>query len=144
MKVILRPFIIDSDAGAIMKSWPSGAYFSSVVPIKENKKKWHKNYYDYVLKHLNLGNITIACLQEDTNTIVGYCVMYLNQLEWISVKKEYRNNGIARMLLNNKNIQTINTTNLTKIGAAILKNHPEFLNKEKQDGQTKERRTNNE
>ena len=54
-------------------------------------------------------------------------------LEWISVKEDYRKQGIATLLLKDKLLKGFNESNLTKIGNGILEKYKQKT-KENQNG----------
>jgi ribosomal protein S18 acetylase RimI-like enzyme len=123
LRVILRHFDPDTDQGAIYATWRNSLFYSS-----DRKKKfaagsaadgWFKRQTALIRDTLRGAKVKIACLEYDPLTIIGYSVATGSHLDFIYVKIEYRNQGIAKLLMP-KNIETV-TPDLTEIGAAIAK-----------------------
>ncbi len=120
--ILLRQFIPEQDTGIIMSTWPKGFYYSGInIKPKSQKKLWFSEYYDYVKRMLKDGQVSIACMTDDADTILGYAVMNGSTLEWIYVKEAFRKQGIANLMLKGKKIESV--SNLTKIGKSIAEAH---------------------
>lgn len=65
--------------------------------------------------------VKVACLVEDRDVLIGYSVYAGDRLDWLFVKKNWRNIGVARSLVP-ENINVI--THLTAVGKTILRKHP--------------------
>lgn len=126
MNVIVRKLNSLTDLGAIYSSWANGAFYSATVPITKAKKEWFEEYHAYVKEQVKHARVLIACLNDDHDTIIGFSVVNGTTLEWISIKWEYREQGIAKLLLKNQHITKVNKNNLTKVGQAVLNKHPEL------------------
>ena len=124
-KVILRPFQLLLDAGLIYSSYPKGVYHGSYEPITQDKSEWFKAFYATVKRQLetleNRHNITIACMEDDPNAILGYIIVENDVLQFLYVKELIRNQGIATLLAKQYKIKDV--ANLTKVGHAILSKH---------------------
>ena len=131
-KVILRQFDPATDSGFIYSSFPKGVYHGSVEKIATPKDEWFGSFYNYLKEQLALATVSIACMQDDPDTILGYSILAGDTLQFVYVKAPYRNQGIATLLTKNK-FKDINVKNLTKVGAAILAKH-----QGKEDGKTNE------
>lgn len=66
--------------------------------------------------------VTVSCLKDDPEVVLGYSVHTSDKLHWIFVKKAWRSIGIAKSLIP-ANIKTV--THLTTVGKSILKKYPE-------------------
>lgn len=66
--------------------------------------------------------VTVSCLRDDPEVVLGYSVHATGRLHWIFVKKAWRSIGIAKSLIPD-NIKTV--THLTTVGKSILKKYPE-------------------
>lgn len=97
--VVVRPFVPETDTGIILGTWPKGKYFSDPENLKVNKKSWFAGFYNHVISALKKSTIRIAVLADDPNFIIGYSVISSGRLEWAYVKKIYRKQGIARLLI---------------------------------------------
>lgn len=129
-RVIIRAFNRSIDESFIFSSWQKNVYYSKVRSgIDVHKEEFFRQYNEYITEQLAQSQVTIACLDGDPDTILGYSVIDKGVLEWIYVKVDFRNHGIASLLLKNKHIHDINTDNLTKIGTAILNEHPNLYKK---------------
>lgn len=128
-KVIIRPFNEINDAGFLFSSWPKGVYHASANNIAVHKEEFFRIFYDYVKQMIHSADISIACMSDDHHTILGYSVIYEDELQWIYVKELFRRHGIATLLLKNQVLDGFNEDNLTKAGLAILRKHPELDNK---------------
>lgn len=132
-KVIVRPFNESQDAGFLFSSWPKGVYHSSAHHIELHKEEFFRIFYDYVKEMIASADISIACMSDDHDTIIGYSVIYECELQWIYVKELFRRHGIATLLVKNQIIDGFNEQNLTKAGLAIIRKHPELNQKEKEE-----------
>ena len=70
-KVIVREFNPETDSAAIFSSWPNGVYYSSLTDINEPKKEWYAKFFTYVKNQLAYSQVSIACMNDDPNTILG-------------------------------------------------------------------------
>jgi hypothetical protein len=123
-RVILRKFNPETDSGLIYSSWPKGVWHSPNGPINQVKTQWFTKFYQHVKHCLETGSVYIACMEDNPDFLLGYSVITGPLLEFVYVKKDFRNQGIATLLVKNKNVSKVK--NLTKIGAAILAKHPEL------------------
>jgi len=132
--VIIRPFNPNSDSGFIYSSYPKGAYYGahdtseSVPPLKDRdnakiKAQWFKAFYQQVQQQLISSTVLIACISDEPNTVLGYAILSGTTLEWVYVKELFRNQGIAKLLVKNQQVETYR--NITKVGFAILSKHKE-------------------
>jgi len=123
MQVTLRKFNPITDAGLIYSSYPKGVYYGAHDPINPKddhdiKSKWFKSFYVEMQDQIANSTIHIACMAENTNTILGYAIITGTTLNFVYVKELFRNQGIAKLLLKNQDIQVYK--NVTKIGQSIL------------------------
>lgn len=132
-KVILRPFIPDSDTGFILDTFPKSVYYGKKLVTTKSKKEWFEDFHVYTLALLDISKIYVACSSEDLNHILGYSIVHqmpaADRLEFVFVKPHVRKQSIGSMLIFRK-YTVINHNNLTKLGLAILKKHPELLGDE--------------
>lgn len=121
MKVVLRDFSKECDAGFILDSYPKGIYYGVVGLKKLHKKKnWMQAFYQKALSQLDQATIQIACLEEDPTYIVGYSIVENSQLEWVFVRPTFRQQGISKLLTKGK-YSSINKDNLTPLGKEAFK-----------------------
>lgn len=132
-KIIVRDFNPTSDSGFIYSSFPKGVYHANLNPIKTNKSQWFQAFHANMNENLNKQIISIACMNDSPDTILGYLIINGECLEWIYVKELFRKQGIATLLLKNKKLKTINKDNLTKVGSIIMENHKDLITKKEDE-----------
>jgi len=118
MQVVIRPFNASLDTGLIYSSYPKGVYYGSFTPIDTPKDKWFKAFYIEMQDQLKTSTVSIACMSDNEDVIIGYSIVTGTCLEFVYVKEQFRNQGIARLLLKNHPIEQYK--NVTKVGHAIL------------------------
>ncbi len=65
--------------------------------------------------------VKVAHLRDDPDVILGYAVYKNNRLDWVHVKKSWRNIGLANDLLP-KDFSTV--SHISTVGLAILRKTP--------------------
>lgn len=107
----------EEDKDFISKTWLPGLYYGNDWYNKIDKEVYFSTYPKVVKHFLDISKIRVACLPEDFDVILGYCVYQDNKLHYLYVKNAWRKLGVAKSLIP----QGINTcTHLTKIGANLL------------------------
>lgn len=97
----LRPFFYDNDyIGEIDRE----TYFEKYSKVIE-----------FILKDSET-QVTIACLKDDEEIILGYSVSKRNMLHWVYVKKAWRELGIGKSLVPRG---TDTVTHLTELGRMV-------------------------
>lgn len=113
----------DGDTNFIFSTWLRGLRYGNdwfgLIEASAYYEHCHK-IIEKVLKD-PATTVKVACLKEDPSVVLGYSVYRSESLIWVQVKAAWRNIGIAKSLVP-ENINTV--INITKIGAAILKNRP--------------------
>lgn len=109
------------DRRFVFTTWKNGIWFSE--PRDE------RNYDEFnslksreinrILKRSN-AKVTIACISDNLDQIIGYSVATGTHLHWIYVKEDYRKQGIGRLLA--KGTVTISEP-ITKIAKVIASEH---------------------
>lgn len=130
--IAVRPFEPLKDAGFIFSTWPKSVYYSGInLEDCERKSDWFKAFHIYINNLLPESEISIACMQDDPGIIIGYCIVSGRTLQFIYIKELFRKQGIARLLLKlNPQIREINYAFMTRVGDAILAEHPNYPVKE--------------
>lgn len=107
-----------TDLGFIYSSWLQGLYYGNDWFRQIDQEKYFDFYHQVVEKILfNPGTlVTVACLNEDQDVILGYSVVRKNILDWVFVLPAWRKLGIATHLIP-KEINTV--THLTKVGKSL-------------------------
>jgi GNAT superfamily N-acetyltransferase len=119
VRVVCRPFDAKTDSGFVYSSWRNSAFYGASPPLREDAATFFHKQTEWIAHTLWDAKVHIACLEDSPNTIVGYSVVTGDHLDWVYVKPDYREKGIATMLIPPK--VTSYTSFTTKIGRAILK-----------------------
>lgn len=128
-KVIIRDFVPLTDSGFIFSTMPKSIYYSGInIDLDEDKKHWFEQFYTYLQNLIPESEISIACLEFDLDTIIGYCIVAGRTLQFVYIKEAFRKQGIARLLVNyNKQIREVNIGFVTRIGDCIIEEHKNFF-----------------
>lgn len=115
--------MVPEDKNFIFSTWLRGLRYGNDFFELIESGAYYTHCHSAIEKTLaNPGVVVkVACLKEDPNVVLGYSVYSGATLAWVQVKAAWRHIGIARSLVPD-NILTV--TNITKIGAAILKTRP--------------------
>lgn len=107
------PFIYSS---WLLSLWGGNEWFRYI-----DKNIFFKKYHDVIESILNRPKLklSIACLIEDPEIILGFSAIELGTLHYVFVKKDWREIGIARELV--PDFKTV--SHLTKIGLGFFKSH---------------------
>jgi GNAT superfamily N-acetyltransferase len=119
MAIQIRPGKAE-DKAFIISTWVRGQYYGDAWFTAIDTEAYYMNYSKYLEALLIKSDITVACLSEDEDIILGYAVSSPGELHWVFVKKPWRAQGIARSLVA-ADVTTI--TSITKPGLAIAKKH---------------------
>lgn len=125
MVIVTRPFVEETDAGFLVGTFGKAIYFDGNPKpgrIPEAGKKILEEKHAQLLEHFKTSSIYIATTDNDDQFLLGYVIFSEPTfLEFIYVKDEYREQGIAKMLASLKPWGTlVNQSNLTSIGKKIL------------------------
>jgi hypothetical protein len=114
---------VASDVPFIFSTWLKGLRYGNEIFELVPAEIYFENYHRIIQNILASPStqISVACLKEDKDVILGYAVYTGTTLHWCHVKTAWRNIGIAKQLVP-ENTNTV--SHVTKLGAGILKNHP--------------------
>jgi|ERR1017187_600191 GNAT superfamily N-acetyltransferase len=124
--VTLRPSV-PTDKNFIYSTWLKGLYYGNDWFKAIDQDVYFVNYQNTLNSILAKPGtiVTVACLKDDLDVILGYSVSHGEYLDWIWVKPIWRNLGIATDLVP-ANITAI--THLTKSGQSIWhKKYPNWI-----------------
>lgn len=123
MQVMLRHFNRETDQHFVYASWSTGVFFSRAKNLKGKKKQaYFKALYEHLAPFMEQpGSITIACLAQAPNTILGFMVRDQYTLHWVYVKMDYRNQRIATLMVNSAPIEGVDMTYISPLGASLMK-----------------------
>lgn len=126
--IYVRPYHPASDDGFIYSTMIRGLYYGDSWFSKIPKKLFVENYRKVIALALSTPGtiVRIACIKDDPDEIKGYSILLNNDtsLMWVFVKKDWRNIGIARVLVPEGFSQV---TNLTALGEILLKKYPKVI-----------------
>ncbi len=98
MLITIRNYNPETDDGYIYSTWTKYAWYSPKEPIKMPKPEFFKAKALEIASILARGQAKVACLKEDDSVIMGYCVAADGEVKWLCVKKDFRNQGIEKLL----------------------------------------------
>lgn len=110
------------DRSFILACWLRGIYYGNTYFSEIPKGVFMEHYHAVLERFIDNPNVNIqvACLKDDPDVILGYSVTRLSKgqhvLDWVFVKKAWRQIGIARSLVPT-NIQVV--THVTKLGRSL-------------------------
>lgn len=119
--IALRPGKSE-DRNFILACWLRGLYYGNSWFGEVPKDIFMEKYHSILERVLSSPNVTVtvACLKEDSDVILGYAVHRLVNthkiLDWIFVKSAWRHIGIGKSLVP-ENLYAV--THLTKIGKIV-------------------------
>jgi GNAT superfamily N-acetyltransferase len=118
----------ENDKGFIYATWLKGLYYGDTWFKEVPKDLFMKGYRPIIDKLLSSPDtvVTVACLKDDPEVILGYAVQKLDcvTVHWVFVKQSWRGIGLAKSLISPK-IGVV--THLTRAGLGILKNHCKII-----------------
>lgn len=116
----IRDYKIE-DKNFILKSFLLGVHYGNswfnLIP-KDIFMFNYKKIAEHLVSSPNYV-IKVACLKEDSDTIIGYSIMsadYLT-LHWVYIKKKWRRKGIAKNIVPKRPIAV---THLTELGKSLM------------------------
>lgn len=99
MNIAYRPAEI-TDLSLIYSTWTKSLYFAL---YKEQEVDPVHTYYPNATRAiqsiLERSNVAVACLEDQPDVVLGYCVFEGFVLRWIYMKKVWRKQGIAKKLI---------------------------------------------
>lgn len=122
----IRP-LADTDKNFIYSTWLNALYYGNrwakdIEPVtgapidifgEIDEPAFYLNYRAVIDRLLSRCGTMVACLKEDEDVILGYCVTEPEILHFIFIKDAWRRAGIAKKLVP-KGIKAV--THLTKLG----------------------------
>lgn len=119
-EVIALRDALPGDKNFVYASFLRGLYYGDSWFKEIPKNIFMENYHRVldVLMTLPGLKVTVACLKDDPEVILGYSIHKGTKLHWVFVKANWRNIGIAKSLVP-ANIDTV--THLTKVGLSIVR-----------------------
>lgn len=123
--------LLPADAPFILSTWLKGLLYGGDEFYRRIPRDVYFSNHHRVVERALLSPTTtvkLAVLREDPDVILGYAVFRevgeITILDWVFVKKTWRNIGIAESLIPEK-VNAV--TNLTRAGAGMLEKHPHVI-----------------
>lgn len=123
IKIVVRD-VRPEDHNFIFSAWLKGQYFGSSYFRQIPSDLYFEEYAKTIATLLSpihpKGPVTIriACDENQPEWISGFSVSRGEDLYWVYVKEDFRNQGIATLLIEGQNITTAKST--TKAGRAFM------------------------
>jgi hypothetical protein len=109
------------DVPFLFATWLRGLYYGAPLYDEIPKDTFMSHYHKVLEKLLLSASISVACLKDDPDVILGYAVYRGDILDFVFVKSAWRGIGLAHMLIPD-DIRYV--THLTRTGLSIMKKHP--------------------
>ena len=97
IRVRIRDYEPKQDEAFLYATWCKNAYYSPKEPITKSKKAWFDDKIKTIQDLLTRSSVHIACFSDHPFVIVGCVVESESGLEWLYVKKDYRNQGVEEL-----------------------------------------------
>lgn len=103
----------------ILATWLKGNYYGNSFFRQMPQDLYFKKYAEIIEKVIDLETteVRIACDDDNPSWLVGYSILVGPRLYWVHVKRDFRERGIAKLLLAGALIDEVKGT--SKIGRAI-------------------------
>lgn len=97
--MMLRP-ARETDMPFIMDTWLKTLRVSNDLFKQIDKDAYYSMYPKVISRLVSTNTTTICCLRDDDDVILGYSCSNPTTLHWVFVKKQWRGNGIMKLLVN--------------------------------------------
>ena len=117
---------VEADRNFILATFLRGLYYGdswfSIIP----KQVFMENYKKVIIALLKIRLVKVACLKEDPDVILGYCIMTPDQttVDWVFVKSAWRKQGIGSHLIPHS-VATF--THLSATGKKLIQRYPNSI-----------------
>lgn len=115
---IIRPYR-ESDAAFVFCTWRDSIWYEE-HPETEMDPVYKRQQTKKIRDTLAKSKVTVACLKNNEDHIIGYAVLNDLTIEFVYIKLKYRKNHIATHLVKGFN-RVVNP--MTKIGKSIVETH---------------------
>jgi hypothetical protein len=100
IEIIVRTYDPEIDDAYIYSTWTKYCYYSPIQPILISKSKFMKDKINEIKNCLQQGHVSVACVKDAPEVIMGYIVENAGKIQWLCVKKEFHKEGIDTLLKN--------------------------------------------
>lgn len=118
---------VDTDKDFVYSTWLNALYYGNPIFRHMNEFRFRKNYQKVLDLILKQSSVSVCCLKDDHDVILGYSVTQSKTphhiLHFVFVKQAWRRMGIAKSLLP-ADITAV--THLTKTGMGMKPRNWEF------------------
>lgn len=106
-----------SDEAFIISTWLKGLRYGNDWFKQIDHIAYFKNYHAVIERILaSKASVKVACLADAPDVVLGYAVYLDDRLDWVFVKRVWRNIGVSKRLVPD-NIKYV--THLTRSGKNI-------------------------
>ena len=134
-RIVIRAYQ-ETDAAFVFSSWRNAIWFDKKDRTEGAAENFYKSLTKRIMKMLRKPDATlrIACRSTDRDHIIGCALKIGACLEWVYVKKDYRGEGVGKLLAGEF---TEISKPATRTGAAIAKKKGYKIKGEISHGQEK-------
>lgn len=126
-KITFRP-IRDTDVNFILATWLKTYKYSGDLPARVRDSEYFSTYEPILKELLSRATVTVACLIDDPDVVIGYVCYEPEMLHWVHVKESWRNLGLAKLLVVKSGVsETARFTHWTQPMKSIVNKYPTFI-----------------
>lgn len=114
--LIISREAVAGDQAFIFSSFLKGLYYGNETFRQVDKTVFMVEYRKILQALLLRRTVKIACLKDSPDTIIGFSIYGKGVLDWVFVKPQWRQIGVAKDLIP---VDTLIVTHTTKIGKSI-------------------------
>lgn len=96
--LVLRP-MAEGDQGFVLNSWLKSLWRFNPREHWIGSRPWHAHWHSLLERLASPGRVQVACSPQNAWQIFGWVCSEGQTLHYVFVKEVYRENGIARRLL---------------------------------------------
>lgn len=117
--------VLPGDKNFILATWLRGLRYGNDWFEAIDTEAYYKVYHAVIETLLSLPTtlVRVACLKDDAEVILGYCISSGVRLDWVFVKGAWRGIGIAKILVP---AEISIVSHLTVAGKALLRKRPDI------------------
>lgn len=110
-----------SDLNFVYSSWKRGLRFGNDFFRKIDADSFYEAYTLIINALITRADckVTVACLKDDEDVVLGYSVVRGDILDWLFVKQSWRGFGIAKQLCSGSELKAC--SHITNVGDSIRK-----------------------
>ena len=107
------------DKDFVFSTWLRGQYWGSDYFLNMEQDEYFADYAKRITRYLTRPGTQVDCavLKDDPEVVLGYIVYNDQHLFWSYTKRDFRKQGVLKLLLKNMDFETY--SGHTKVGLAI-------------------------